>query len=464
MNTSFERHRFRNRFFGTLSFTIVSVLFSYHTYCQLPLGDRVIGLSISNTENDRFDSAFIHALGAGATSFHLFFKWNDIETTPLTYSNVYLPAANNFFPLFHTKVSLVLAPINAFHKEVPADLQNLAFDDSLMIHRFKQLLDYVFTQIPDLELKALTIGNEHDAYLGSDTMLVRQYKTFYDSVSTYARSLRSGLLIGTTLMYSGLTNIATRTLMQSLNENSDIVSLTYYGINGDFTVKDPSEIRADFDSLVSLFPNTPIYIEECGYPSSDSCNSSEHKQEEFIQNVFAVWDALSNNIKYISFFQLTDWSFTAVDSFAIYYNLHDIKFKEFLRTLGLRTYSGNGSNKQAYLTLQNEAFIRGALNEVTNDTRIPTEIELFQNYPNPFNPSTEFSFRISEDGYTSLKVFNLSGKEISTIISERFTPGSYTVSWNASGFPSGIYFSQLEVYSFKTNRRHIQTRKLLLLR
>ncbi len=464
MNTKSPFQSVRIISIGITLLAVVCLFVSSKAYAQLPLGDREIGLSVSNAENDRFDSAFVHALGTGATSFHLFFKWNDIESSPLTYSNHFLGAANSFFPLFHTKVSLVLGPVNAFHKEVPPDLLNISFDDSLMIHRFKLLLEYVFSEIPDLELTSLTIGNEHDAYLGNDTALVKQYKTFYDSVSTYARSLRNGLKIGTTFMYNSLVHPTTRSLMRSVNEQSDIISLTYYGINADFTVKSPGAIHAEFDSLVSLYPSTPIYFEECGYPSSDSCNSSEQKQAEFIQNVFSAWDDFSDNIKFISFFRLTDWSQTAVDSFAVYYNLHDIKFKEFLRTLGIRTYAGDGTHKQAYLTLQNEALLRGAFDEVVSDFSIPAEVELFQNFPNPFNPNTIFGFRISNFGFVSLKIFDVAGREISVVVTENLSPGTYTYSWNSSDFPSGIYFSRLEFLSSAVRRQYIQTRKLLLLR
>ncbi len=79
---------------------------------------------------------------------------------------------------------------------------------------------------------------------------------------------------------------------------------------------------------------------------------------------------------------------------------------------------------------------------------IPESFELFQNYPNPFNPVTTIRFTIpnNTDGrneLTTLKIFDILGKEISVPVSEILSPGEYEVSWDASGYPSGVYFCVL---------------------
>jgi hypothetical protein len=88
----------------------------------------------------------------------------------------------------------------------------------------------------------------------------------------------------------------------------------------------------------------------------------------------------------------------------------------------------------------------------------PTEFRLEQNYPNPFNPSTHFAFRIAEFGLVSLKVYDLLGREVATLVNEVKQPGSYEVTWDASGFASGVYFYRLHAGTF------VQTKKLMLLR
>jgi serine protease len=89
---------------------------------------------------------------------------------------------------------------------------------------------------------------------------------------------------------------------------------------------------------------------------------------------------------------------------------------------------------------------------------VPSQYELWQNYPNPFNPTTNFGFRISNFEFVSLKLFDLLGREIATLVHEVRQPGVYTVQWNASAFPSGVYFCRLEAGSFRA------TRKLMLLK
>jgi hypothetical protein len=75
----------------------------------------------------------------------------------------------------------------------------------------------------------------------------------------------------------------------------------------------------------------------------------------------------------------------------------------------------------------------------------PVTFELSQNYPNPFNPSTNFSFSIPRRGEVSLKIYNLLGKQVATLIDGRtMEAGQHTVAWNAAGMPTGVYFYRLD--------------------
>jgi len=83
---------------------------------------------------------------------------------------------------------------------------------------------------------------------------------------------------------------------------------------------------------------------------------------------------------------------------------------------------------------------------------------LEQNYPNPFNPTTNIRFQIADRGFVTLKIFNVLGNEIETLVSKEFEKGEYVFTFDASGFPSGIYFYQLKAGSF------IQTNKMVYLK
>jgi len=75
---------------------------------------------------------------------------------------------------------------------------------------------------------------------------------------------------------------------------------------------------------------------------------------------------------------------------------------------------------------------------------IPSRFELSQNYPNPFNPTTNLEFGISELGFVSLKVFNVSGKEVATLVNETRPAGYYNITFNAANLSSGVYYYRLE--------------------
>jgi len=88
----------------------------------------------------------------------------------------------------------------------------------------------------------------------------------------------------------------------------------------------------------------------------------------------------------------------------------------------------------------------------------PTEFNLLQNYPNPFNPSTAISFQLSASSFVTLKVFDILGREVAMLVNETRQPGVYTVRWDASPFPSGVY-----LYSLKAGDL-VNTRKMLLVK
>jgi hypothetical protein len=251
----------------------------------------------------------------------------------------------------------MIGPIDTNINRMPSDLKGKAFDDPEVIERFQALLDYVFGQIPDLELASLSIGNEIDAFLGLDTDRWGQYQSFFQAAAEHARSLRPGLLVGAKAQHSGLVGDA-KTYLQSLNTVSEVILVTYYPLNADFSVKAPKVVAEDFEALVSAYENRTIHILEAGYPTSPTLNSSEAKQAQFIREVFDAWDAYASQIRVISFTWLSDLSRASVQDLEEYYGFSAQNFAEFLRTLGLRTYAGSGADKQGFHSLLEEAQAR----------------------------------------------------------------------------------------------------------
>lgn len=84
-----------------------------------------------------------------------------------------------------------------------------------------------------------------------------------------------------------------------------------------------------------------------------------------------------------------------------------------------------------------------------------SSFELKQNYPNPFNPSTTIEFSVPEQGFYTLKIFDMNGKETASLVNERLNAGSYNVEWNASNSSSGVYFYKLVSENFSAVKKMI---------
>jgi hypothetical protein len=89
---------------------------------------------------------------------------------------------------------------------------------------------------------------------------------------------------------------------------------------------------------------------------------------------------------------------------------------------------------------------------------IPHAFKLEQNYPNPFNPSTTIRYQVPTQSHVTLKVFDVLGREVATLVNEAKEPGTYTVQWDAAGVSSGVYFYRLKAGDF------VQTRRMMVMR
>ena len=91
-----------------------------------------------------------------------------------------------------------------------------------------------------------------------------------------------------------------------------------------------------------------------------------------------------------------------------------------------------------------------------DDDLMPSGLKLSQNYPNPFNPQTTIKYNLNKSNTISLKIYNLSGQEIETLVNRFQTIGEHEITWQPKGLPSGIYFFRLE------SGKYSETKKLIL--
>lgn len=93
-----------------------------------------------------------------------------------------------------------------------------------------------------------------------------------------------------------------------------------------------------------------------------------------------------------------------------------------------------------------------------NLSGMPTRFELSQNYPNPFNPSTQIKFSVPKEGFVNIKVFDVLGREVRTLVNEVKKPGYYSVDFDGANLSSGFYFYRMETSSY------VETKKMMLLK
>ena len=118
----------------------------------------------------------------------------------------------------------------------------------------------------------------------------------------------------------------------------------------------------------------------------------------------------------------------------------------------LAATNSNGSDnlvKQCYITVVTNIGI------VNNNNQIPDKFSLSQNYPNPFNPVTNIKFQIPNLSNVSLIVYDMLGKKVTNLIDKQLNPGTYTVDWDASDFPSGVYFYKMTAGDFIEIKRMV---------
>jgi predicted lipoprotein with Yx(FWY)xxD motif len=100
----------------------------------------------------------------------------------------------------------------------------------------------------------------------------------------------------------------------------------------------------------------------------------------------------------------------------------------------------------------------GVLAIHNNGSVIPSDYSLSQNYPNPFNPSTNITYQIKQSGNVKLSIYDAQGRKVTDLVNGTQTAGSYTVSWNAEAYSTGVYFYQLEAGSVILNNKMILTK------
>jgi hypothetical protein len=100
-------------------------------------------------------------------------------------------------------------------------------------------------------------------------------------------------------------------------------------------------------------------------------------------------------------------------------------------------------------------YFNGVLSDVKDDIQLAEKFVLYQNYPNPFNPTTTIKYSVPEKTIIQIKVYDVLGREVITLVNEEKPTGNYEIMLDGSKLSSGVYFYQLKAGSFESTRKFI---------
>jgi hypothetical protein len=134
-----------------------------------------------------------------------------------------------------------------------------------------------------------------------------------------------------------------------------------------------------------------------------------------------------------------------------------------VKTYAFSMFWYEAGNTGPFIEINNPSVIYAAPVLVRDETvrvegdlnNIPTEYALLQNYPNPFNPSTKLTYQIGEAGFVNLRVYDVLGNEVVTLVNKEMQAGSYEIEFDAGNLPSGIYYYTLIVGSYELTKKMI---------
>ena len=147
------------------------------------------------------------------------------------------------------------------------------------------------------------------------------------------------------------------------------------------------------------------------------------------------------------------------DDLLKWHDLDPVDETEVTRSIGIEQVQGNRNPFVHDTTLVRRAFFGGLpVSNEEDDSLLPSGISLSQNFPNPFNPTTNINYTLSESGAVQLRVFDMLGREVAVLQNGVKAAGQYSIRFDASPLPSGVYIYRLKIGNFSI------TRKMLLIK
>jgi len=344
------------------------------------------------------------------------------------------------------------------------------------------------SSVQNLQLGYILIGNNFVRDVSKNNLYFLKSGTYYDFSSAVTAGLISNTMYGYSIL--GYSAIDTMSLfggywlgvMQSGVQLIQKPNVSYvvplakqmktFAMNWDLPISVSTTTLADNIAAIGIRPTSSVDFDPLYDAPRPPRNPGSRYLEMYFSNSGGSYPAVLGS-KYARDYRGSDnpqWSFTVESSeqgtVTIQWDPNVLKQLGGNVKLALTDQSTSSSINMG--TLSSYSFDYSGARVFTiastitgvdeNGENKPTSYALKQNYPNPFNPSTQIEFSIPQQSFVTLKVYDMLGKEVATLVNGEREPGSYTTTWNAQGCPSGVYFYRLTAGSYT------MTRKLLLLR
>lgn len=383
----------------------------------------------------------------GSISLPSYWPWTDVINDAHTNGVKVIMCVTNFdTDQIHTILTNSTAQNNFFNnvksiiqtydlQGINIDFENIATGDrgSILNQFMTNLTTFIHADITGSEVSiagpAVNWGGWDFVGLASacDYIFIMGYD-FYGSWST--NSGPCAPLTGGSYNVTNTVEVQYASVSQS-NPEKLILGVPYYGNRW------KTELSVPYSTIID-YVNHPRYRD--AWPQSDSYG--------------LLWDSQSNSPWY-RYYESAEWNqvwFDTDTSLGLKYNLAEANE---LQGVGMWALGYDGT----YLELWAELRKRyGQPSAIEQDAFQVKALTLYQNYPNPFNPETTIDYQVAKQGNVSLTIYNALGKKIRNLITGTQDAGKYSISFDASGLSSGIYYYKLTAESF------MQTRKMLLVK
>jgi hypothetical protein len=318
-----------------------------------PPSSPLLGMSLNLAVGEDIQDLLDHSEAVRQMGFqHAYHSahWAQLEPEPRAYSfedsdgSLYLSTVHGQYKSF------TIQTLDTTNRVLPVDLVDKDFDDPEVLDRWRAFLREFVPRLGEQTLY-LSLGNEVDGYLRSNPDQVEPFLEFLRVGRQTVKNIRPELSVGVTSMYSGL--VAAPDLTDKLHEGMDFVSLTYYVT---MTGKAEENLGEAFEEMVAFAGQRPLALQELGCPSAEEAGSSEARQLEFVEAAFAAIERHQDDLAYVNFFLLIDFSDALVETLTEYYGSTDPGFVGFLSSLGFHDADGNPKLAWQEIQRQMKAF------------------------------------------------------------------------------------------------------------